>query len=198
MWTINKWASSDFWDQAGLCFGECPWQTINKWASWDFWDQADLCFGECSWQTKATNDKTVISSPYGREIAASQMRIKMSNRNNSQRITVSTMQKKHVSSPLLSPCVSPFRNKTKIKKGDGRKVMLWFRTIFDMSLTSVLVDRTSFRKASEMARVKSFDCQLQISKSTALLQMNVMLSYTNLWEKNGFFGKCMSTKVATV
>ena len=33
----------------------------------------------------------------------------------------------------------------------------------------------SFKNTSEMAKVKSFDCQLQISKSTTLLQMNVKL-----------------------
>ena len=31
------------------------------------------------------------------------------------------------------------------------------------SFTSVVVDPACFRKTSEMARVKSFDCQLQIS-----------------------------------
>ena len=42
---------------------------------------------------KLQTTKTVVSSPYGGEMAASQMRIKMSNSNNSQRITVPTMQK---------------------------------------------------------------------------------------------------------
>ena len=37
--------------------------------------------------------ETVVSSPYRGEMVASQMRIKMSNSNNSQRITVPTMQK---------------------------------------------------------------------------------------------------------
>ena len=42
-----------------------------------------------------------------------------------------------------------------------------------MSFNSVAVDRASFRNTSEMARIKQFDCQLQISKLTTLLQMNV-------------------------
>ena len=37
----------------------------------------------------------------------------------------------------------------------------------------VVVDRASFEKTFEMTKVKSFDCQLQISKSTTLLQMSV-------------------------
>ena len=44
-------------------------------------------------------DKKVISSPYGGEIAASQMTVKISNNNNSQKITVPTMQKQRVASP---------------------------------------------------------------------------------------------------
>ena len=45
--------------------------------------------------------------------------------------------------------------------------------LFVMSFTSVIVDRASFKKTSEMAKVRSFDCQLLISKSTTLLQMSV-------------------------
>ena len=48
---------------------------------------------------KLQTTKTVFSSPYGSEIAASEMTIKMSNSNNSQRITVPTMQKQRVASP---------------------------------------------------------------------------------------------------
>ena len=42
-----------------------------------------------------------------------------------------------------------------------------------ISFTSVVVDRACFIKISEMAKVKSFGCQLQISKSTTLPQMSV-------------------------
>ena len=42
---------------------------------------------------KLQTRKAVVSSPNGGEMAASQMRIKMSNSNNSQRITVPAMQK---------------------------------------------------------------------------------------------------------
>ena len=42
-----------------------------------------------------------------------------------------------------------------------------------MFFISVVVDRASFEKTSEMANVKSFDCQLLESKSTTLLQMSV-------------------------
>ena len=42
-----------------------------------------------------------------------------------------------------------------------------------MSFTSVAVDRASFKKTSEMAKVIFFCCQLQISKSTTLLQITV-------------------------
>ena len=45
--------------------------------------------------------------------------------------------------------------------------------MFVMSFTSVVVDCASFKKTSEMAKVKLFDCQLQISKSTTLLEMSV-------------------------
>ena len=45
--------------------------------------------------------------------------------------------------------------------------------MFVMSFTSVVVDRASFKKTSDMAKVKSFGCQLQISKSTTVLQMSV-------------------------
>ena len=45
--------------------------------------------------------------------------------------------------------------------------------MFVMSFTSVIVDRASFKKISEIAKVKSFNCQLQISKSTTLLQMSI-------------------------
>ena len=45
--------------------------------------------------------------------------------------------------------------------------------MFVMSFTSVVVDRASFKKTSEMAKVKSFDCQLQISNSTTFLEMSV-------------------------
>ena len=48
---------------------------------------------------KLKTRKAVVSSPYGGEMAASQMRIKMSNSSNSQRITVRTMQKQRVASP---------------------------------------------------------------------------------------------------
>ena len=46
--------------------------------------------------------------------------------------------------------------------------------MFVMSFTSVLVDCASFKKTSEMARVKSLDCQLEILKSTSLLQISVI------------------------
>ena len=36
-----------------------------------------------------------------------------------------------------------------------------------------IVDCASFKKTFEMTKVKSFDCQLQILKSTILLQMSV-------------------------
>ena len=42
-----------------------------------------------------------------------------------------------------------------------------------MSFNVVVVDRASFRKISEMAKVTSFDYQLLISKSTTLMQMGV-------------------------
>ena len=42
-----------------------------------------------------------------------------------------------------------------------------------MSFTSVAVDRASFKKTSEVAKVKSFNCQIQTSRSTTLLQMSV-------------------------
>ena len=45
--------------------------------------------------------------------------------------------------------------------------------LFVISFTSVVVDRTSFKKTSEMAKIKSFDSQLLILKSTTLLQMIV-------------------------
>ena len=45
--------------------------------------------------------------------------------------------------------------------------------MFVMSFISVVVDRGAFKKTFEMAKVESFDCQLQISKSTTLLQMSV-------------------------
>ena len=48
--------------------------------------------------------KTVVSFPYDGEMAASQMRVKMRNINNSQRIAVPTMQKNSaLPHPLLSP-----------------------------------------------------------------------------------------------
>ena len=46
--------------------------------------------------------------------------------------------------------------------------MFWFRTMFVMFSASVVVDCTS-----EIAKVKSFVCQLQISKSTTLLKVSV-------------------------
>ena len=45
--------------------------------------------------------------------------------------------------------------------------------MFVMSFSSVIVNRASFKKTFEMAKVESFDCQLQISKSSTLLQMSV-------------------------
>ena len=42
---------------------------------------------------KLQTTKTVVSSPYGSKMVASQTRIKMGNSNNSQRVTVPTMQK---------------------------------------------------------------------------------------------------------
>ena len=53
--------------------------------------------------------------------------------------------------------------------------------MFVMSFTSVVVDRASFKKTSEMAKVKSFDCQLQISKSTTLLQISVKFMHFYLY-----------------
>ena len=44
---------------------------------------------------KLQTTKTIISSPYGDEMAARQMMVKMSNNNNSQRITVPKMQRHH-------------------------------------------------------------------------------------------------------
>ena len=45
--------------------------------------------------------------------------------------------------------------------------------MFVMSFTSVVIDRASFKKTSEMVKVKSFDCQSQISKSTTLQEMSL-------------------------
>ena len=42
-----------------------------------------------------------------------------------------------------------------------------------MSFTSVVADRASFEKTSERGKVKSFDCQLLVLKSTTLLQMSI-------------------------
>ena len=74
---------------------------------------------------------------------------------------------------MLFEAVFLFRNKTKTMYRNSKR-SLWFRTMSVMSFyTSVVVDRASFKKTLEMAKVKSFDCQLQISKSTTLLQMSV-------------------------
>ena len=45
-------------------------------------------------QPKLQTTKTVINSPYGGKMAASQMRVTMSNNNNSQQITVPTIKKR--------------------------------------------------------------------------------------------------------
>ena len=53
--------------------------------------------------------------------------------------------------------------------------------MFLMSFTSVAVDRASFGKTSEMVKVKSFDCQLQVLKSITLLQMSVRFTQFYLY-----------------
>ena len=54
--------------------------------------------------------------------------------------------------------------------------------MFVLSFTSAVVDRASFKKTSEMAKVKSFSCQLQISKSTtARNQCNVLCSFISIF-----------------
>ena len=69
-----------------------------------------MCRRNAQWQDsrstlKQQTIKTIISPPYGDEMAASQIRVKMSNNNNRQRITVMTMQKQRVASP---PSLTPF------------------------------------------------------------------------------------------
>ena len=62
---------------------------------------------------------------------------------------------------------------TEIQNDQYKKVLFWFQTMFFMSFTSAVADRASFKNTSEMAKVISFNYQLQISKSTTLLQMTV-------------------------
>ena len=50
-------------------------------------EQTELCFGECLWKPKLQTTNAVASSPHGSKMATSQMRIKISNSKNSQRIT---------------------------------------------------------------------------------------------------------------
>ena len=59
------------------------------------------------------------------------------------------------------------------KRSIEESLVLVPNNVVVMSFTSVIVDRVSFQKISEIAKVKSFDCQLQISKSITLLQMSV-------------------------
>ena len=69
---------------------------------------------------KLQTRKAVVSSPYGGEMVAIHMKVKMRNSNNSQRITVKTMKKWRVASP---PSLVPFSGVLHVITVDWDKIM---------------------------------------------------------------------------
>ena len=72
---------------------------------------------------KLQTTKPIVSFPYGGEMAASQIRVKMSNNNNSQRIIVPTMQRQRVASPpsLTLGATAYWSALVRSKKPEGRE-----------------------------------------------------------------------------
>ena len=69
---------------------------------------AELCFGECSSQTKATNDKNNPQLSLCRRDGGQPDRVKMSNSNNHQRVSIDIAEIAHCLTLFSHPVPAPW------------------------------------------------------------------------------------------